>query len=163
MLQGVFDDRLQEHAGHKRVQGILIYVLENLQIVAAKAGYFDIQIIVDKIEFLLQSHKSVVLAQKPAENIAQLQHHHAGLVRVIANQRSDRIQRVEKKVRIDLAAERGHAGFEQQLLMLFEVHLDPRVIPNLDRHSYGHYGCQNQQEYRPPVLGVDDEKPSGRN
>ena len=113
-------------------------MLEDLQIIAAKARDLDIQIVVDEIEFLLQSNKGFMLAQKPAKDIAKLQDHDARLVRVVANQRSDRIERVKEKMRIDLTAEGIHARLEQQLLMLLEVHLDPRVIPDFNRHGHRH-------------------------
>ena len=142
----------KQHAGHEGLQRVLVHVLEDLQIIAAEAGHFDIQIIVDKVELLLQRHEGFVLAQEAAEDIAQLQDHHARLIGIVANQRRDGIERVEQEMRIDLAGERVHARLEQQLLMLLEVHLDARVVPNLDGNRHRHHRCQHQQRDGPPIV-----------
>ena len=56
-----------------------------------------------------------------------------------ANQRRNGIQRVEQEVRIDLAGERVHARLQQQLLVLLEIHLDARVVPDFQRRRDGHH------------------------
>ena len=75
-------------------------------------------------------------------------------VRIVANQRRNGIERIEQEMRIDLAGERVHARLEQQLLVLLEVHLDARVVPNLDGHGHGHHRRQQHQRNRPPVPHV---------
>src|ERR1700691_5642954 len=49
VLDRVFDDRLQQHAGHERVERLLINFLENLELVAPKAEDLNSQITVDKM------------------------------------------------------------------------------------------------------------------
>jgi hypothetical protein len=74
-----------------------------------------------KLELLAQGAEVVVLAQQPAQHLGKLHHHHARLVGIGADQRRDRVQRVEQEVRIDLAGERGQARFHQQPLLLLEL------------------------------------------
>ena len=63
-------------------------------------------------------------------------------------------------MRIDLTGERGHARLQQKLLMLLEVHLDARVVPNLDGHGDGgHRGAHGQRQF-PAVASRDAEKPA---
>ena len=62
-------------------------------------------------------------------------------------------------MRIDLAAEGIHPRLEQQLLMLLEVHLDPRVIPDFNRHGHRHYRREHHQQHGPPVMGVNKKEP----
>ena len=153
MLDGVLHDRLQQHAGHKGLERALVHVLEDLQIVAAEASHFDVQIIVDKTELFVERHEGLVLAQQAAKDIAQLQDDDARQVGIIANQRRDRIERVEQEMRIDLAGERVHARLQQQLLVLLEIHLDARVVPDLDGNGDGHHRSQQEQRDGPASCG----------
>src|SRR4029077_1019035 len=75
VLQGIFDNRLQEHARNERIERVLVNLFVNHKVVAPEPCDLDIQIVVDKIEFLLQGQKRLVLAQKPPQNIAQLDDH----------------------------------------------------------------------------------------
>src|SRR5665213_4107126 len=50
----VFDDRLEEHAGHKSLERLLVHLLRDPEVIAPEPGHFDIQIIVEKIELLAQ-------------------------------------------------------------------------------------------------------------
>ena len=103
--------------GTKVSRAVLVNFLENLQLVAAEADDFDVEIIVDEFELFAQRDEGFVLAQKAAENVRKLEDHAAGHVRIEADERRDGIQRIEKKMRIDLAGERVHARFEQELLI----------------------------------------------
>src|SRR5580698_936413 len=131
MLNCVLDDRLQQHAGHERVERLLIDFLENLELVAPKADDLDVQIIVDEIKLFPQRNEGLMLPQQPPQNIGKLQHHAASHVRIEADQGGDSVQRVEKEMGIDLAGQGVHARLEQVLLVLLEVHLDARVVPDL--------------------------------
>ena len=122
-----------------------------MQIVAPESRDLDIQIIVDEIELLLQRHKGFMLAQQPPQNIAQLDDHTAGHVRIVANQRRNRVQRIEQKMRIDLRGQRVHARLEQQLLVLLEIHFDSRVVPDLHRNRDGHHRGQQDQRDSPTL------------
>ena len=105
VLDGIFDDRLQQHAGNESFERLLVDFLEDLQLVAAEANHFDVEIVVDELELLAQRHERFVLAQQPPQNIRKLQHHAAGHVRIEADQRRDGIERIEQKMRIDLAGQ----------------------------------------------------------
>src|ERR1700747_2356583 len=132
MFDGILHDRLKNHAGDKSCQGVRIDLLRDSQIVAAEAGDFDIEVVIEKVELLAERHKGFVLAQQAPQNIAELENHTASGIRIVANQRGNGIECVEQKMRIDLRGERVHARLEQQLLVLLEVHLNAGVIPNLD-------------------------------
>ena len=60
---------------------------ENLQIVGSESRDLDVEIIVDKTEFFLQRHESLMLAQQPPQNIAQLKHDSPRQIGIEANQR----------------------------------------------------------------------------
>ena len=80
----------------------IIDFFEDLQLVAAEADHFDIEIVVDEFDLFAQRHESFVLAQQPAQNIRELQHDAASHVRIKTNQRRNGVESVEKEVRIDL-------------------------------------------------------------
>ena len=71
MLDRVFNHGLQQHAGDKGVERLFVDLLEDLQLVAAEADHFDIEVIVDEFEFFAQRHKCLVLAQQPPQDIRQ--------------------------------------------------------------------------------------------
>src|ERR1035438_731605 len=73
----------------------------------SKAYHFDGQVVFNEAQLVAQRAEMIVLAQQPAQHLGKLHHHHARLVRVGANQRRYRIDRVEKEVRVDLAGQRG--------------------------------------------------------
>src|SRR5258707_3671528 len=102
MFEGVFDDRLQEHAGNKRIERMFLDLLVNLKIVAAEPGKLDIEVIVDEVEVLLQRNKRLMLSQQPTQNVPQFDHHPASRVRIVSNHRNDGVQRTEPKLRLEL-------------------------------------------------------------
>ena len=59
VLDGIFHQRLQQHAGHHHVERIRIEFFHHFQLVAAKADDFDIEIVVDEINLVLQGHEGV--------------------------------------------------------------------------------------------------------
>src|SRR6266403_2795487 len=138
VLQTIRHTRLEEHAGDKSFERFFAELLDDFEIVAAEAGHFDVQVIVDELELFAERHKRLMLAKEAPQNIAQLQDHAAGRIRINAEQRRNGVKRIDEKVRIDLAGERVHSGFPQKLLMAFEVHLDARVVPYFQRGSDRH-------------------------
>src|SRR5208283_2352229 len=103
VLEAVLHDRLQQHAGNEDLQGLGADLLHDIEVVAAKARHFDVQIIVNEGKFLAERHKGFVLAQQTPQNVAQLQDHAAGAVRVNADQCGNCVERIEQKMWIDLA------------------------------------------------------------
>src|SRR4029077_20512211 len=136
MLDRIFHHRLKEHAGNKRLERLRIDFLENLQLVAAEADHFDVQVVVNELELFAQRDACLRLAQQAPQDVRELQDHAAGHVRIEADQRGDGVQSVEQKMRVDLAGKRVHARFQKELLILLEVHLDARVVPDLDGHGH---------------------------
>ena len=163
VLDGIFHHRLEKHAGNEGFESVLVNFLKNLQLVAAEADHFDIEIIVDEFEFFAQGDKGLMLAQEAAQDIGELQDHAAGHVRIETDERRNCVQRVEKKMRIDLAGERVHARFQEKLLVLLEVHLDARVVPDFYGHGHAHHRRKHYQERVAPVLRMKVEEPIMRN
>src|SRR5271156_6145476 len=95
VFDGVFDDGLQQHAGHKRVESFLVNFLENLQFVGAETDDFDVEIVVNEIELFAQHDKGLVFPQQAPQDVRKLQHHASGHVRIEANQRRDGVESVE--------------------------------------------------------------------
>ena len=89
-----------------------------------------------KAELFAQRDEVVLLAQQAAENLRELVDHLARLVGIQADQRGHRVQRVEQKMRIDLAAERRQTGFVEAKLLLFQSLLVEVAVPDLDRQRH---------------------------
>ena len=152
MLDGIFDHGLQQHAGDEGFESVVVHFLEELKLVAAEADDFDVEIIVDELELFAQRDEGFVLAQEAAKNVGKLQDDAAGHVGIEADERGNGVERVEKEMRIDLAGERVHARFQQELLIGFEVHLDARVVPNLDGHGDAHHGRKDDEQIVAPIF-----------
>ena len=151
VLDGIFYHGLKQHAGDKSFESLVVNFLEDLKLVAAEADDFDVEVVVDKLEFFAQRDERFMLAQEAAENVGELEDHAASHVRIETDERGDCVERVEKKVGIDLGSERVHARFQQELLIGFEVHLDARVIPNFDGHGHAHHGRKHDEQIVAPI------------
>src|SRR3984893_14491783 len=103
VLQAIFDNGLQQHARNERLQGLVVNRFDKLQVVAPEARHLNVQVVIDEIQFFFQLHKRLVLAQKSPQDVTELQHHAARRVRIEPDQRRYCIQRIEQKVRVDLA------------------------------------------------------------
>ena len=159
VLQRIFHDGLEHHAGNEGVESSLINLLKYLEIFAAETDDFDIEIVVDEIKFFTQRDECFVFAQQAAKNVAEFYDDDARHIGIEANQGRDGVQRVEQKMRINLAGERVHARFQQKLLMLLEIHFHARVIPNFYGHGHGHHrGDENCGEL-PEASAVNVKKP----
>jgi hypothetical protein len=96
VFQAIFDDGLEKHAGDEGFEGVFVDFLDDIEVVAAEAGDFDIEIVVDEFEFFAQRHERFVLAEEATKNIAELEDDPARVVRIEADERGDGIERVEK-------------------------------------------------------------------
>ena len=54
-----------------------------------------------------------MLPQQPPEDVTELENNNARHIRIEADERRHGVQRVEQKVRIDLAGERVHARLQE--------------------------------------------------
>src|SRR5580704_10038200 len=111
VLDGIFDHGLKQHARDKSFESLVVNFLEDLKLVAAEANDFDVEIIVDEFELFAQRDEGFVLAQEAAKNVGELEYYAAGHVGIETDERGDGVERVEKKMGIDLAGERVHASF----------------------------------------------------
>jgi hypothetical protein len=136
VLDAVFNQRLQQDAGHQNLQRARIDLLFHAQLVGAKAHHFDVEVVVGKAQLLAQRNVGVVILEQRAQNVGQLHRHLARHLRLHAHQRGNGVERVEQKVRIDLALQRVEPGLEQQPLLLFKLHLDAQRIPHLERDAH---------------------------
>jgi hypothetical protein len=71
-------------------------------------------------------------------------------VRIDACRAADRVQRVEEEVWIDLLRQSVEPGAHRHLLLLFERHLEPGVVPDLDRDA------ERDQIHQPHGADHDD-------
>ena len=113
MLDGIFHQRLQEHAGNHAVERARLDLFHHSQLLRAKAHHFDIEVIVNKFQLLTQSKEGLRLAQKAAQNVGQLHDEQPGSIGFHPHQRGNGIQCVEKKMRIDLALQCLHTRLQQ--------------------------------------------------
>src|SRR6476646_3669548 len=159
VFQAILDDGLQKHARNEGFKRFFIDVFDDVQIIAPEPGHLDVEIVVDKLELLAQRNECFVLTQQPPQNIAELEYHAARVVGIEADERGNRVEGVEKEVRVDLPGKRVHARFQEKLLVPLEVHLDARVVPDFKRRGNGHERG-NHRQYQPPVpLRMNREKP----
>ena len=99
MLDRVFHQRLQQHAGHHHIERCRLQFLHHSQLVAAEAHDFNVEIVVDELEFFVQRDKGVAAVQQSPQNRGQLDDQFARRIRIKAHQRRNRVQSVEQEVR----------------------------------------------------------------
>ena len=129
------------------VERFRIKVFIDAKLVAAKAHHFDIEIVVNEFNFIAQLDKFIMLAQQAAQDLGKLQDQFARAVGIKAHQRRNRVQRVEQKMRIDLALQRVKTRFQKQALLLFQLHLNACEVPDLDWDRDGcHRGGNDRQQ-----------------
>ena len=137
MLDAVFDQRLQHHAGQQQVEGVGVDEFFNAQLFS-KTHDLDVEIVVGEAEFLAQGDEGLAVAQQYAQDVGELDDHLAGEFRLKAHQRGDGVQRVEQKVGMDLPLQCLHAGFEQELGLLFKLLFEAERVPYLQRDTNHH-------------------------
>ncbi len=130
VFETILYDGLEKHAGDEGFEGFVVNLLDDVEVVAAEAGDFDIEIVVDKFDLFAERDESFVLAEEAAEDVTELEDYTASVVGIETNEGGDGVERVEKEMRIDLAGEGVHAGFQEELLVALEVHLNAGVVPN---------------------------------
>jgi len=113
VLDAVFDQRLQQHAGNHGFQRRRIEILDHPELVPSKAYDFNVQIIVDEFHFLAQRDERIRAVQQAAKNGSELQDHLPRHVGIEAHQRGNGIERIEKEVWIDLILQGRHARLQQ--------------------------------------------------
>ena len=121
--------------GTRHSQRARIDLFFDAQLVGAEAHHFNIEIIVGKAQLVAQRNIGVVILEQRAQNIGQFHRHFARQLRLHAHQRGNGVERIEKKMRIDLALQRIEPSFKQQPLLFFELHLDAQGIPHLDGNA----------------------------
>src|SRR6185437_7925754 len=154
VLDGVFYQRLQQHAGDHHIQRCGIEFLHNLELVTAKAHDLDVEIVVDEIDLILQRNECVTAVQQAAQDCGQLDDEFARCVRRDAHQRRNRIQRVEQKVRVDLILQRGHARLEQEPLLFLQLDLQTHAVPNLQLNHDHRDRRGDEENINPATAGV---------
>ena len=122
-------------------------MLVDAQLLPAKADHLDVEVIVDELDLFAQLHKLIMLAQQPPQDFGELKNQLPRQIGIKTHQRRDGVQRVEKKMRIDLALQGVEPGLEQQFFLLFQLHLDARVVPNFNWNGDGsHHRGKNRQQ-----------------
>src|SRR5262245_17337050 len=86
MLQAVFYERLQQHGRDNHVERVRIQVFVNAQLVAAKADYFDVQVVVNELDLFAQLDELVVFAEQAAENLGEFDDQLASAVGIESHQ-----------------------------------------------------------------------------
>src|SRR5688572_13018270 len=136
VLDGVFDERLQQKVGDQRVQRLGLDVEYHRQTIA-EPRLFDFQVLREEIELLLQRHFLHAHAlQRHAEQIAQPRDHRVGGVDIAMHQRRNGVQRVEQKVRLHLALQGMQPRFNEPRFKLHGAELlGPRFVHVLQRRA----------------------------
>src|SRR6185437_9676916 len=89
MLDGVLDERLQQHAGDDDGQRVLGDLFCNAQLLA-ETHDLDIQVVIGEGKLFFQRHEGIAVLEQHTEDIGQLDDHLARQLRAGTNQRRDR-------------------------------------------------------------------------
>ena len=133
MTNGVFDQRLENHAGNDHIQSFRINLLADPELVPPEAHDFNIEVVVDEVKLLLERDKMHLRLEPPAEDVRKFQDDRPGRIRIDAYQGRDGVQRIEEKMRVDLADQGIHASLHQGPLLFLEFPLDACVVPDAHR------------------------------
>src|SRR6185436_10170201 len=87
MLDRVFDNRLQNHAGYEAAEGRSVNLLFDSQLVLAKANLFDIEIIIDELQDLPQRDEVFMPLQQFPQDVREFYDHRSRFGRVGPDQR----------------------------------------------------------------------------
>ena len=121
VLDGIFDERLQQKVGDERVQRLRLDVEYHCQTVA-EARLFDLQILGEEVELLLERHFLHADAlQRHAQQIAEPRDHGVRGIDVAMHQRRDGVERVEQEVRLHLPLQGVQPRLDQPGLELRRV------------------------------------------
>jgi len=149
VLHGVFDQRLQQHAGNEHIERVRIDVAFKAQLIA-EADEFDRQVIVDEFELIAQARHAFVFAQQAAEDAGEFQDHLAGAVGVDPDERGYRVQSIEEEVGIDLAGERLQTRFDEEPVLFLQFDFVARGVPDLDGERDGEIDGRVNGQNAPP-------------
>src|SRR6185503_19877352 len=102
----VLDNRLEDQVRNTNVQNFRIDANVSSKTIL-KTNALNLEIAVEELNLLLQGyfHRAGILERQP-EEVAQPRNHLARGFRLFAQQRRDRMQRVEKKMRMHLHLQR---------------------------------------------------------
>ena len=133
VADGVFNQRLQNQVGDKRVEGARIdFGFDAKAIVEARL--LNVDVLLQERELLMQRdfvHADAV--ERHAQQVGELERHVLGGFAVVASERGDGVQRVEQEVRLELDLQHfelsvGQLRFElrgkQLALLIFAVERD---------------------------------------
>src|SRR5580692_8090476 len=112
MLDRVFSQRLKKHTGHHHIERCRLQLLHDPQFVASETDYFDVEVVIDELQFFAKRYEGVAAAQQSSQNRRQLDDQFARRIGIEAHQRGDRVQGIEQEVRVDLVLQRFHSGLQ---------------------------------------------------
>ncbi len=115
-----------------------------------------------KLSSSLKRHVGVVIFEQRAENVGQLDGHFASEFGFDADQRSDGVEGVEEKVRVDLALQGVEARFEQEALLFFELQLHAQGVPDFDGDADDDGRGEQDECLQPPLRSEQSEQPTGK-
>src|SRR5262249_21377796 len=118
VADGVFDYRLQKQVRHTGVHRVRLGFYPRRQAVL-KTQPLDLQVAFQKLQLLLQGRLLLAgISQCHSEKFSQAGDHLVGGLHVFAHQRRDRMERVEKKMRVELHLQRSELRLRQLRLQL---------------------------------------------
>src|SRR6185437_5741392 len=68
VLDVISDQGLEQQAGHHNIDRFLIEILDHLQLVAAKANDFNVEIVVNELNFVAKRYEGVGAVEKAAQD-----------------------------------------------------------------------------------------------
>src|SRR5262249_31714004 len=89
VLDGVLDQRLEQHARNQKVKSRWLQLLDYTQLIPPEAGDLDVQIVIDELHLFAKLDEGLVLAQQTSQDAGQLHHQLARGVRIEAHQGGD--------------------------------------------------------------------------
>ncbi len=154
VFDGVFDDRLEDEHGDLRGKKLTGNIHGALQAVD-EADLLDVKILSSELQLLCQGHLLPIrVFEHAAHEVAQFGDHGDGcVVSLLAHQAGDGIQRVEKKVWLDLPAKRAELRCHQLLIEPCGLGLlKGESLPRVKQVADEKHGCVEHEGRKKAVV-----------
>src|SRR6185295_16713961 len=102
MFDGIFHEWMNQKSRQLTLFRRRLEVISHVELVF-ESNFLDGQIILDRFDFLTEfNERRIVVQQRITQELRKLRHHALGPLTIFVNGSSNRIERVEEKVRVQL-------------------------------------------------------------
>src|SRR2546421_3860581 len=151
VLNGVLDDRLKDQMRDRGGKRGRVDVEFNSEPVA-KTHLFYFEVATHELRLFSKRYELLLrMVQSEPQKIAESRDHAVGFRRVFRNERRDRVQGIEKKMRMELHLERAKLGLRELRPKRCLLHLAgaEALIIEKRMHADNDQGCDDQIDIKP--------------